>query len=265
MIRLVDAAEAWGKVHEGMQRFGMESAAIDTVADFFALSAKSPTEAATSMTDEQSALKPCSLNECPPGLFYFGETLGFKSEYKTKNESTGRYQCDAYVVESGEYFWGGVSNVEARSNLMVRPVAAMPDARDVDDDDNPCPNGAHCCCCGPGKSCCDCGEIIPPDAREVVAQDIPYVERLAYEQRILAAEMEVIRSSNEAREVVAGLVEALEVASGDLHMLKRAVEEGDPKRELITRAKDCKRDLGATLTTALALLAAILKGLPHAE
>lgn len=25
---------------------------------------------------------------------------------------------------------------------------------------DPCPNGEHCCC-GPGSTCCDCGETIP--------------------------------------------------------------------------------------------------------
>lgn len=27
------------------------------------------------------------------------------------------------------------------------------------DDGTPCP--PHCCCCGPGEPCCDCGEIMP--------------------------------------------------------------------------------------------------------
>jgi hypothetical protein len=27
------------------------------------------------------------------------------------------------------------------------------------DDDSPCP--PHCCCCGPGDPCCDCGRVIP--------------------------------------------------------------------------------------------------------
>jgi hypothetical protein len=26
--------------------------------------------------------------------------------------------------------------------------------------DGPCPNGSHCCCCGPGEPCCDCGERV---------------------------------------------------------------------------------------------------------
>jgi hypothetical protein len=31
------------------------------------------------------------------------------------------------------------------------------------DDDDPCANGVHCCCCGPGDVCCDCGETMPDD------------------------------------------------------------------------------------------------------
>jgi hypothetical protein len=69
-----------------------------------------------------------TLGECPKGLFLFdadGHTscLGFKSEYKTESlSSPGFWQSDAYVVESGEYFWGGVSDPRARESLMVTPV-----------------------------------------------------------------------------------------------------------------------------------------------
>lgn len=30
--------------------------------------------------------------------------------------------------------------------------------------DDPCPDGGHCCCCGPGEPCCDCGAVMPADA-----------------------------------------------------------------------------------------------------
>lgn len=46
----------------------------------------------------------------------FGESLGFKSEYRTDGEP------DAYCVESGEYFWGGVRSFADRRNLQVRPA-----------------------------------------------------------------------------------------------------------------------------------------------
>lgn len=54
----------------------------------------------------------CTLAECPPGLFLFGGCLGFRSEYGT----------DAYVVSSGEAFWGGAKTKEERDALMVTPV-----------------------------------------------------------------------------------------------------------------------------------------------
>lgn len=63
-----------------------------------------------------------TLNDCPPGLFWFGDTLGFKSEYATTLENPRRYQCDAYVVASGEYFHGGARNTEERGRLMVVPI-----------------------------------------------------------------------------------------------------------------------------------------------
>lgn len=64
-----------------------------------------------------------ALSKCPPGLFLFGQTLGFKSEYKTESQSRqGVWQSDAYVVESGEYFWGGASNPIEREALLVTPL-----------------------------------------------------------------------------------------------------------------------------------------------
>lgn len=69
-----------------------------------------------------------TLRECPPGLFLFdadGHTgcLGFKSEYMTESQSSpGVWQSDAYVVESGEYFWGGTSDPRAREALKVTPL-----------------------------------------------------------------------------------------------------------------------------------------------
>ena len=36
------------------------------------------------------------LSECPPGLFLFGDCVGFKTEYGNN---------EVYVVASGEVFW----------------------------------------------------------------------------------------------------------------------------------------------------------------
>lgn len=66
-----------------------------------------------------------TLADCPTGLFWFNGTLGFKSEYATLKEENGvavGVQCDAYVVSSGEYFWGGVSDWRQRDKLMVTPI-----------------------------------------------------------------------------------------------------------------------------------------------
>lgn len=76
-----------------------------------------------------------TLGECPPGLFLFDGTLGFKSEYKTESLSRpGFWQSDAYCVESGEYFWGGTSDPREREALEVAPVdydAALAAAADA--------------------------------------------------------------------------------------------------------------------------------------
>lgn len=54
---------------------------------------------------------PVKLAECPPGLFVFDGHLGFRSEYGD----------DAYVVQSGEYFWGGTDKRPERAELIVQP------------------------------------------------------------------------------------------------------------------------------------------------
>jgi hypothetical protein len=69
--------------------------------------------------------EPVRLDECPPGLFLFGDTLGFRSEYWTPKQ-TPPNQPDAYVVESGEYFWGGADTTAERSKLLVRPLLFLP-------------------------------------------------------------------------------------------------------------------------------------------
>lgn len=67
--------------------------------------------------------KELTLGACPPGLFLFDATVGFKSEYKTESKSrAGFWQSDAYCVESGEYFWGGTPNPIEREQLMVLPL-----------------------------------------------------------------------------------------------------------------------------------------------
>lgn len=68
-----------------------------------------------------------TLGDCPPGLFLFaGVCLGFKSEYRTASISRpGFSQSDAYVVASGEYFWGGTSDPEKRELLMVLPLSPV--------------------------------------------------------------------------------------------------------------------------------------------
>jgi hypothetical protein len=74
---------------------------------------------------EGEKLAEVSLAECPPGLFMFDGSLGFKSEYHTYSSASGVNQCDAYVVESGEYFWGGTSDAKVRQGLMVRPLGTI--------------------------------------------------------------------------------------------------------------------------------------------
>lgn len=68
-----------------------------------------------------AAIAPCTLAECPPGLFLADayNTLGFKSEYRTD-----RGAIEAYIVESGEFFWGDHPQTVERQRLqIVRPIS----------------------------------------------------------------------------------------------------------------------------------------------
>jgi len=62
---------------------------------------------------------PCRLLECPPGLFSYQGTTGFKSEYFASDQEN----MEVFCVESGECFWGGVSTKQARADLIVNPLS----------------------------------------------------------------------------------------------------------------------------------------------
>lgn len=59
------------------------------------------------------------LIDAPVGLFMFEETLCLKTEYA--NPQGG---VEAYIVSSGEVFWGRAKTQEERNNLDVTPVNA---------------------------------------------------------------------------------------------------------------------------------------------
>ncbi len=57
------------------------------------------------------------LADLEPGkLFRFGETVGFKSEYRSGGA------IEAFIVGSGEMFWGGTSTANKQRELMVEPI-----------------------------------------------------------------------------------------------------------------------------------------------
>ncbi|WP_142307739.1 hypothetical protein [Bacillus thuringiensis] len=57
------------------------------------------------------------LADLEPGkLFRFGETVGFKSEYRSGGA------IEAFIVGSGEMFWGGTSTADKQRELMVEPI-----------------------------------------------------------------------------------------------------------------------------------------------
>lgn len=65
------------------------------------------------------------LKDCPVGFFIYKGTFCFKTGYaETVN---GVLSHDAYICESGEFFWGGAKKVEEKENLLVKPI----DIKDV--------------------------------------------------------------------------------------------------------------------------------------
>jgi hypothetical protein len=65
--------------------------------------------------------EPCKLADCPPGLFVFEQSFGFKHEYGETDEDLG-----VFCADSGEYFWGGTSTREELRQLMVVPLRLIP-------------------------------------------------------------------------------------------------------------------------------------------
>lgn len=54
------------------------------------------------------------LKDCPTGLFIAGgKTLCVKTEYGN----------EAYIVWSGERFWGGADTIEGIGNVLVLPIS----------------------------------------------------------------------------------------------------------------------------------------------
>ncbi len=82
-----------------------------------------------------------TLAECPPGPFLFNGSLGFRTEYGAMRVtgpvdvpgdqirwSVSRWP-DAYCLDSGEFFWGGVVTHEDRARLLVQPLIAIAGAQ----------------------------------------------------------------------------------------------------------------------------------------
>ena len=64
--------------------------------------------------------KKTTLGKLPAGSLFLSEdmsTLGMKSEYYTDKGA-----CEAFIVGSGEMFWGGTSNGAAQQALTVFQV-----------------------------------------------------------------------------------------------------------------------------------------------
>jgi hypothetical protein len=67
--------------------------------------------------------KTCKLDNVPAGsLFYYNGTFALMTEYSYYKEGMRKVQRDAYIIGTGEYFWGGCTDTVSRSNLKVNKV-----------------------------------------------------------------------------------------------------------------------------------------------
>ena len=64
------------------------------------------------------------LIDAPVGLFIFNGKLCLKTEYYTNG------RVDAYIVSSGEMFWGGAKTTDELNSLEVMPVMTPEQFRD---------------------------------------------------------------------------------------------------------------------------------------
>ena len=61
------------------------------------------------------------LIDAPVGLF-----MSKEGEMCLKTEYIADWGVEAYIVSSGETYWGGVKTAEERNNLEVTPIDAVP-------------------------------------------------------------------------------------------------------------------------------------------
>lgn len=62
------------------------------------------------------------LIDAPIGLFLYDGQLVLKTEYSTVRSDTEAATPDCYIIDSGEYFWGGTKTAEERNSLEVTPM-----------------------------------------------------------------------------------------------------------------------------------------------
>ena len=67
-------------------------------------------------------MKKVKLIDAPVGLFLHEGTLCLKTEYMHQSFKETTPRVEAYIVDSGETFWGGVKTAEEVNSLMVTPL-----------------------------------------------------------------------------------------------------------------------------------------------
>ena len=112
----------------------------------------------------EKRLIPCgkkvTLNELLPGtIFAFGDDcIAVKSEYRCANGL-----IEAFIIDSGEQFWGGAKTVREQNALMVQPLEIEEVVHAHWEDGCAIHNGKEVY---KSIDCSNCNEIFKTDDRE---------------------------------------------------------------------------------------------------
>lgn len=121
----VDFYLNWNGRKDEFPEKATSSAGLDFYMDKTVTPSASTGESAPELFAQLVKSQPCTLGDCPEGLFEFQGVVALKSEYATFHWPSNTLQSDAYLEASGKYFLGGTEIPKERERLIVTPLALV--------------------------------------------------------------------------------------------------------------------------------------------